>query len=75
MLPKHNAALRACINFRQVNMHIVNDAYLMRQIDNQLKAMAGSTVYTALDLTKRYHQLLLHHKSKPVTEFLTPYVL
>lgn len=52
-------------------MDIINNAYPMYCIDNQLEAMAGSTVFTTLGLTKGYHQLLLHPNSKPVTALLT----
>ena len=37
---KPNGSLRVCINFRMVNLDIVNDAYPMHQIDEQLEAMA-----------------------------------
>lgn len=63
---------RLFINFRMVNRDIVNGAYLMHRIDEQLEAMAGSTVFTALDLTKGYHQLVLHPESKHITAFLSP---
>ena len=42
------------------------------RIDKQLEAMAGCVVFTTLDLTKGYHQLILHPKSKPITAFSTP---
>lgn len=44
----------------------------MHQIDEQLEVMAGCGVFTTLDLTKGYHQLVLHLKSKPITAFSTP---
>lgn len=59
-------------DFFQVNMVIVNHAYLINRIDKQLEAKAGSAVFTILDLTKGYHQLLLHPNLKPVPAFLTP---
>lgn len=54
-VPKPNGQLRVCINFRMVNQDIVNDAYPMHRINEQLEAMAGLMVFTTLDLTKGYH--------------------
>lgn len=61
-----------CIDFRQVNQDIVNDAYPMHQIEEQLNAMAGCNVFSTLDLTKGYHQLLIDLNSRDVTVFSTP---
>lgn len=72
VVPKPDGALRVCIDFRRVNLNIVNDAYPMYWIEDQLNAMGGAKVFTTLDLNKGYHQLLLHPDSKPVTAFLAP---
>ena len=55
-----------------VNRDIVNNAYPMHRIEEQLEAMAGAKVFTTLDLTKGYHQLVLHPESKPITVFSSP---
>lgn len=34
--------------------------------------MPGATVFNTLVLTKGYHQLVLHPKSKPITVFFSP---
>lgn len=68
---KPNEQLWVCIYFRMINRDIVTNAYPMHQFDEKLKAMAGSTVFTTLDLTKVYHQLVLHTKSKNITAFLS----
>lgn len=69
---KLKVALQVCINFRQVKLNIFNDTYPMNRIENQLKAMAGPTVFTTLNPNKGYHQLLIHPESKHVTIFSTP---
>lgn len=69
---KPDGALYVCINFRQVNIFIINEAYSINQIIEQLENMAGSAVFKIMDLTKGYHQLLLHPDLNPVTVFLTP---
>lgn len=75
VVPKPYGALRVCINFRKVNMDIVNNAYTMHQIEDYLEAMAGFKVFTTLKLKKDYHQLLLHENFKPVNTFATHEVL
>lgn len=72
VVPKPKGALRVCIHFHQVNMDIMSDAYTMYRIEDQLDAMAGSTVFFTLELTKGYHQLLLHPYLKPMKTFETP---
>ena len=55
-----------------VNRHIVNDAYPLHQIKDQLDAMEGETMFTTLDLTKQYHQMKLNKESKEITAFQLP---
>lgn len=71
VVPKPDGVLRVCIDFRQVNMGIVNNAYLMYRIEDHMEAMTGSRVFTTLDLKKGYHQLMLHEESKTVIAFST----
>ena len=75
VVPKPHGALRVCIDSWRVNLDIVNYAYPMHWIEDQLNAMGGAKVFTTLDLTKVYHLLLLHPDSKPVTAFSAPYGL
>lgn len=39
----------------------------MRGIDEKLKGMTGASVFSMLNLTKDYRQLVLHPESKPIT--------
>lgn len=71
-VPKPDGNIRVCIDFRQINQDIVNDAYPMHRIEEQLDSMTGCNVFSTLDLTKGYHQLIIDEKSKEVTAFSTP---
>lgn len=51
---------------------MVNGAYHMHQIKDQLDAMKVATVFLTLDLKKGYHQLLINRKLCEVTTFSTP---
>lgn len=72
IVPNPDGALRVCIDFCCVTLDIINDAYPMHRIEYQLVAMEGANVFTTLDFTKEYNQLLLHLELKPVTTFPTP---
>ena len=47
----------------------MNDVYPMHQVEDQLVAMNGATVFTTLDLTKGYHQMKLAEVFKEITAF------
>lgn len=72
VVPKTYWALLFCIPFRLVILNIVNDVYPMYGIKDQPDDMAGPRVLITLDMTKLYHQLLLHKDPKLVTEFAIP---
>lgn len=72
VVPKTDGTLRACIDFWMVNKDSVNDAYPMHRIKEKLEAMAGSAVFTTLDLTRGYCQLLINELSREVTAFKLP---
>ena len=69
---KKNWTMQVCIDFRRLNQDIINNTYTMRRIKDQMESIRGSTVFTTLNLTKRYHQLQLNEKSQEVTAFTTP---
>ena len=50
-----DGSLRVTIDFRMVNKNVINDAYPMHRVEDQLEAMSGSSVFTTLDITKGYH--------------------
>ena len=55
-----------------VNKNVVNDAYPMHRVEDQLEAMSGASVFTTVDLTKGYHQMQLAEESREITAFLSP---
>ena len=65
-------SLHMTINFCMVNKNVINDAYPMHRVEDQLEAMSGSSVFTMLDLTKGYHQMKLAESLKEITAFLSP---
>ena len=47
-----------------VNKNVINDAYPMHWVKDQLEAISGALVFSTLDLTKGYHQMKLADESK-----------
>ena len=53
-----------------INKNVVNNAYPLHRIDDQIDSLRGSAWFTTLDLTKGYHQINLNigsQKNKPFT--------
>ena len=55
-----------------INKNVINDAYPLHRIDDQINSMRGSAWFTTLDLTKGYHQMNLGVSSCEYTAFTTP---
>ena len=49
---KPDGTLRVTIDFRMVNKKVINSAYPMPRIEDQLEAMSGPLVFLTLELTK-----------------------
>ena len=56
---KGDGSLQVTIDFRMINKNIINDAYPLHRIDDQIDSMRGAAWFTTLDLTKGYHQMNL----------------
>ena len=50
VLAKKDGSVRFCIDYRKVNAITRKDAYLLPRIDETLDTLAGSKLYTTLDL-------------------------
>ena len=69
---KRDGTLKVSIDFRMVNKNVINDAYPMYRVKDQLEAMSGALVFSTLDLSKGYHQMKLANESKEITAFTSP---
>ena len=57
LVPKKSGELRICIDYRQLNKQTVHNAYPLPLPDEVQDHLAGSTVFTTLDLRSGYWQL------------------
>jgi hypothetical protein len=68
-----SAALRMCIDMRALNSQTIRNALALPRIDDLLDMMGGSKYFTALDMSKAYHQARLQPSDIPKTAFRTPF--
>jgi len=69
LIPKKDNTIRFCIDYRAINKKTLSQATVLPNIEEQLSRFRGATIFSVIDLTSGYHQLLLDEKSKPITAF------
>jgi len=69
LVRKHDASLRLCVDFRQLNLRTVKDAYALPRIDELLESLGGNKFYSVLDMRKGYHQVEILEDHKPLMAF------
>lgn len=70
---KKDGTLRMCVDYRQLNRITVKNRYPLPRIDDLLDRLRGATVFSSLDLTQGYHQILLSEAERERTAFRTPF--
>lgn len=71
LVTKKDISYRMCVDFRELNAHIVKDRFLFPRINNnQLDRLGRGKFFTSLDMASGFYQNLsiLIHK----TAFVTP---
>ena len=66
---KPNGDLRFCIDLRRINNNTVPDQFYLPRIDETLDALAGSCIFSSVDLKSGYWQMELDESSKQYTAF------
>ena len=60
----------ACVDYRQLNVATVKDAYPLPRIDETLDALSGAQWFSTLDLASGYWQVGLDEEAKAKSAFL-----
>ncbi len=68
---KKDGGLRLCVNLSDVNRAIIPDRYPLPTMDELTEKLAGSTVFTKIDLLWGYLQLELAEDKRYLTSFVT----
>jgi hypothetical protein len=71
VVSKKDGGIRLVQDFRALNAQTYIDKYSMRDVQDCIDEIgrAGSTIFSTIDLTSGFWQMLLHPKSRPATAF------
>ena len=67
-----DGSVRFCVDYRKVNSVTRKDAYPLPRVDDTLDTLAGSRLFTTLDLATGYWQVEVAEEDQPKTAFTTP---
>lgn len=71
LVRKKSGKIRPCVDYRRVNSLTKKDAYPIPRTQECLDAMAGSVIFSTLDMTSGYNQIPIIEKDIPKTAFVT----
>ena len=69
LVRKKDNSLRLCIDYRQLNLRTIKDAFPLPRVDECLEALAGAKYFTTLDLAHGYYQCAIDARDVPKTAF------
>ena len=74
LVTKKDGGLRVVQDFRALNEQTMEDKYSMHDVSECVAQIgrAGSTIFTTIDLTSGFWQMVLHPSSRPLTAFTIP---
>jgi Reverse transcriptase (RNA-dependent DNA polymerase)/RNase H-like domain found in reverse transcriptase/Integrase zinc binding domain/Integrase core domain len=74
MVSKKDGGLRIVQDFRALNEQTMEDKYSMHDVSECVAQIgrAGSTIFSTIDLTSGFWQMVLHPDSRPYTAFTLP---
>ena len=68
LVKKKDGSVRFCVDYRKVNSVTRKDAYPLPRVDDTLDTLAGSRLFTILDLASRYWQVEVAEEDQPTPE-------
>ena len=71
LVKKKDGTSRFCVDYRQVNTVTRKDAFPLPRVDDTLDILAGSQLFTTLDLISGYWQVEVNPADREKTAFTT----
>eukprot|EP00731_Ephydatia_muelleri_P029836 Em0021g359a len=75
LIRKKDGKWRFCVDYRKLNSVTERDAFPLPRVDATLDSLAGSKLFTTLDLASGYWQVEVLEEDKSKSAFPTPYGL
>ena len=72
-IPKPDGTTRLCIDYRRLNVLTPQIQCPMRDLDEILSQVGGSTILSNLDLKSGFHQIPVAKSSRDYTTFISPW--
>lgn len=72
LVRKKNGSLRMCIDYRKLNKITRRECFPTPNIEEQLNAMVGGSMFCSLDMMSGYYQVGIESKCRHLTAFVTP---
>lgn len=73
LVRKKSGAIRPCVDYRKVNALVKPDGFPLPRVQDCLDAVAGSSLFSNLDLTSGYFQIPLKPEDIPKSAFCCKY--
>ena len=71
VVPKGDEDMRVCVDMRRANGAIIGERHPIPTVEELLRDLNGSTVFSEIDLKWGFHQILLSEDSRHITNFVT----